>query len=199
MGAPSQGGHLRRTTLIAATALTVSGFAGLVFVEQATVANTRPLGAPRSRSVSSSTTWFDFVGDTTTGTQPGRKRASLVAGRETARGGGGWGTDEPSDPSTGEPTAQFDVAVPAAGAQVSAGEGDGSCTTAQMTALTPEGCPEPSGEGPVIIRTQPPGGGGDSSADTARFASFAEGPTEVRTFGDSSAVTPAGPTSLDRT
>ena len=32
-----------------------------------------------------------------------------------------------------------------------------SCTTVQMTALTPEGCPPPSGEGPVVVGYQAPG------------------------------------------
>jgi hypothetical protein len=73
------------------------------------------------------------------------------------------GTTTTSPPTTQPPTsnprpnAQFDVAVPAAGAHVAAGQGEGSCTTAGLTALTPEGCPAPPGDGPVVVHYQGPG------------------------------------------
>ena len=49
------------------------------------------------------------------------------------------------------PLAQADVAVPALGAQVSLGVGDGGCTGLALTVLAVGNCPPASGGGAVIV------------------------------------------------
>lgn len=171
--APPLDRSIRRTALVAAAALAISGLAGLAFVDQAGGSNTRRVGSPTTQSThgtSTSTTWFDFLEQTSTTGRRSRTTSSLVGGKETARGAGPSTSVAPSDAPAAKPTAQFDIAIPAAGAQFSAGEGDGSCTTAQVTALTPDGCPAPSGDGPVIVRYQLPGSGSNSLLGKKRFA-----------------------------
>ena len=55
-------------------------------------------------------------------------------------------------PAAATPLAQADVGVPALGAQVSLGLGDGSCTGLGLTVLSVGDCPVQSGDGPVIIK-----------------------------------------------
>ena len=51
-----------------------------------------------------------------------------------------------------QPVAQADLAVPALGAQVSLGVGDGGCTgLSALSVLAVGDCPAPSGDGPVIL------------------------------------------------
>lgn len=55
-------------------------------------------------------------------------------------------------PAAATPIAQADLAVPALGAQVSLGLGDGSCTGLGLTVLNVGDCPAASGDGPVIVK-----------------------------------------------
>ncbi|MEY2418754.1 MAG: hypothetical protein QOG90_1434 [Actinomycetota bacterium] len=66
----------------------------------------------------------------------------------TPQGNGGGSTT----PNAAKPIAQADVAVPALGAQVSVGVGDGGCTGLDLTLLAVGGCPAPTGDGPVIVK-----------------------------------------------
>lgn len=50
-----------------------------------------------------------------------------------------------------KPIAQADVGVPALGAQVSLGVGDGGCTGLALTVLAVGDCPTASGDGPVVV------------------------------------------------
>ncbi|MEY2470693.1 MAG: hypothetical protein QOK28_22 [Actinomycetota bacterium] len=67
----------------------------------------------------------------------------------TPQGNGG-GTTTPANAA--KPLAQADVAVPALGAQVSLGVGDGGCTGLDLTLLAVGGCPAATGDGPVIVK-----------------------------------------------
>lgn len=54
-------------------------------------------------------------------------------------------------PTSPVPVAQADAAVPALGAQVSVGAGDGSCTSVELTVLALGDCPIESADGPVVL------------------------------------------------
>jgi hypothetical protein len=54
-------------------------------------------------------------------------------------------------PQRATPVAQADLGVPALGAQVSLGLGDGSCTSLELTVIALGDCPAATGEGPVVL------------------------------------------------
>ncbi len=55
-------------------------------------------------------------------------------------------------PPPANPLVQSNVGVPALGANVGLGLGDGSCTTVDLTLLALGDCPAPDGEGAVIVQ-----------------------------------------------
>lgn len=147
--------RLRLSTLLAAMVLALAALVVLALTEQnqgLPKVKRAPLESPQRAP---STTWFDAYLDAPVSAPRARGPrsdilASLSRGRSAS--GGGASTTSPGDPDEAAPTAQVDVAVPAAGTQVSAGEGENSCTTVQVSALSPEGCPPPSGEGPAVVQ-----------------------------------------------
>jgi hypothetical protein len=145
-------GSLRRTLLGTAVTLAAGGFAGL-----AVTSNDSPVPRPSLVSPTYGTTGpFDSL-PWTTSTSAARARRTTT----TWFSGGFFETPRGMRPGTTtttpppEPETQVDAAVPAAGAQVSFGQGPGSCTEVAITALTPDECPPPDGEGPVIVDPGP--------------------------------------------
>lgn len=138
-----------RTTLVAAVLLGLSGLVALGLVGDDTSSRPSRIVSP-THSLTPAPTYLDLIEGTTTTLRRFRTTPTWALGDylEVPRS-----YNDPASPTgPGEPApTQVDVAVPAGGAQVSAGEGEGSCTTVQMTALTPEGCPPPSGDGPVVV------------------------------------------------
>src|SRR5688572_29633593 len=104
MGVPSLHDQaLHRTTLVIAATLIGAGLACLAFVDQTGPSSTRRFGSPtttqRSLGTSPSTTWLDFLQQTSTTGRRSRTTSSLVGGKETARNGGSSSTTAP--PSDG--------------------------------------------------------------------------------------------------
>jgi hypothetical protein len=156
MGSALVLGGMRKRVLGAAVTLTVAGFASLGVHSNGT-------DTPASRYVSptfgtSSPFSFDSLLPTTTATSLRERSRGLtwVGGDylETPTTGSGTTTTNPPQ----QPSTQVDAAVPAAGAQVSFGQGPGSCTDVAITALTPDDCPPPEGGGPVIVDPGPSSG-----------------------------------------
>jgi hypothetical protein len=141
-----------RVTLVAAVLLGMSGLGALNLVGSGVGDHAARLVAP-TPARTPAPTYLDLIEGTTTTSRRYRTPSTWAAGSsmEVPRS-----FNEPATPSDpeGTPPTQVDVAVPAAGAQVSAGEGEDSCTTVQMSAITPEGCPPPSGDGPVVVGYQ---------------------------------------------
>lgn len=148
-------GVVRSMLLVTSVVLTFAGFAGLV-----RNANTTRIPAARTLSPSWGPPNADiFSSPTSTSTTAGR------AGRGRTWVGGDYldaPIDDPNTPTTdpgpAEAPTQVDVAVPAAGAQVSFGSGPGSCTDVAITALTPDDCPPPDGDGAVVVDPGPQSG-----------------------------------------
>jgi hypothetical protein len=147
-------GGMRKKVLGAAVTLTVAGFTSLGLTSNNPdvpfpkfVAPTYGTNSPFS---------FDSLLPTTTATSAAlelRRALTTVGGYyldPTTTGPGTSTTNPPQQPPT-----QVDAAVPAAGAQVSFGQGPGSCTDVAITALTPDDCPPPPGDGPVIVDPGP--------------------------------------------
>jgi hypothetical protein len=141
----------QRDTLVVAALLALSGLASLQFVGNQTTA---PIASEYARGIpGESSTTTDFLPTTS---QLARKwlRTTTTTLFQDGAAGGNAPPAEPTPQPTAPPSpeTQLDVAIPALGAGASAGAGEGSCTTVRLTPITPEGCPEPSGEGPVIVR-----------------------------------------------
>jgi hypothetical protein len=152
MGSALAFAGMRRTLLGTALTLAIGGFASLA------VSNNETL-TPRPRYVSptfGTTGPFDSLPGTTSTSAAERARRThntWLNGDYLETGRGllpGTTTTTPQDPDT-----QVDAAVPPAGAQVSFGQGPGSCTDVAITALTPDDCPPPEGDGPVIVDPGP--------------------------------------------
>jgi hypothetical protein len=144
-------GGMRRTLLGTAACLTVAGFTSL-----ALTGNEAPTRPPHMVSP----TWgtsdpFGSLPTTTATSLRARQRARtwVTSGYGDTPRSLPPGTSTTNPPQ--EPPTQVDVAVPAAGAQVSAGQGPGSCTDVAITALTPDDCPPPEGSGPVVVDPGP--------------------------------------------
>lgn len=144
--------------LVSAITLTMSGFASLVFNTNSAQDRAPRVVGPHFSSPT--TDGFDSW-DTTTTTLHGRHRTN----------GGTWVSgdfiDVPTDLPPGsttttgpqtEPPTQVQVGVPPAGAEVSVGQGPGSCTDVAITALTPDNCSPAPGDGPVNVDPGPSGG-----------------------------------------
>jgi hypothetical protein len=143
---------MRRTLLGTALTLAIGGVAGLA------VSSNEAL-APQPRHVSptyGTVGPLDALPGTTATSAAERARRThntwLSGGYlETPRGlPRGTTTTTPEDPD-----AQVEAAVPAAGAHASVGQGSGSCTDVAITALTPDDCPPPEGDDPVIVDPGP--------------------------------------------
>jgi hypothetical protein len=155
MEAPLHLGSARRPLLAAAISLTVGGFLSLALA-------TNDAGAPAPHFVSptfgtASPYGTEPFADSTSTTLRALRRTTSTSSN---RGHLDNGADQsPSGPTTtgpqSEPPTQVDVAVPAAGAQVSVGQGEGSCTEVAITALTPDTCPPAEGDGPVVVDPGP--------------------------------------------
>jgi len=139
-----------RATLVAAVFLGLSGLGALSLVDGSTVDRAAGVVAPNFSSTPAPT-YIDLIEGTTTTALRRRTPSTWASGGYLDVPRSFNDPAAPAGPGGTQPT-QVDVAVPAAGAQVSAGEGEDSCTTVQMTAITPEGCPPPSGDGPVVVR-----------------------------------------------
>jgi hypothetical protein len=150
-----QFGSMRRTLLATSVSLMVGGFLSLMML-------TNNSAVPRSHFVSPTTygttlpsTFDPILGTSTT--------LSRRHGSRTTVGGEFIDVSRSLPPGTtttgpqSDPT-QVDVGVPAAGAQVSVGQGPGSCTDVAITALTPDDCPPPPGSGPVNVDPGPTSG-----------------------------------------
>lgn len=149
-------GGMRKKVLGAAVTLTVAGFTSLGLTSNNPDVPFPQFVAPTYGS--SSPFSFDSLLPTTTETSLLERRRGLttVSGYfldPTTTGPGTSTTNPPQQPAT-----QVDAAVPAAGAQVSFGQGPGSCTDVAITALTPDNCPPPPGDGPVIVDPGPSSG-----------------------------------------
>jgi hypothetical protein len=140
--------------LAVAIALTVGGFLSLAITTNDALKPAPRLVSPTFGTTSPYTT--GLFGDTTTTSRRLRRGTTSTWAHGDQ---GDVGADHPSGPTTSgpqsEPPTQVDVAVPAAGAQVSVGRGDGSCTEVAITALTPDKCPNPQGDGPVVVDPGP--------------------------------------------
>lgn len=79
---------------------------------------------------------------------PPAPTAPSNAAKPAPPAGGGTTTPPTTAPN---PLLQADVGVPALGAQVSVGLGDGGCTGLDLTVLAVGGCPTASGDDPVIL------------------------------------------------
>ena len=147
-----------RTLLASAITLAIGGFASLVCNTNGAVDHAPRILGPHSGAPASGS--FDTWLSTTTS----------MRDRLRARGGtwvSGDYIDVPTDmppgsttttgPQSGPPT-QVRVGVPAAGLQVSAGQGPGSCTDVAITALTPDSCSPALGGGPVNVDPGPASG-----------------------------------------
>lgn len=157
MEAPLHLGSTRRPLLAVAISLIVGGFLSLAFN-----ANDRDGFPPRMVSPTYGTTSpfsLDTLLQTTTTTWRARHAGTTWVGGEFLDAppttSGGPSTTGPQS----EPPTQIDVAVPAAGAQVSVGQGPGSCTSVGITALAPDSCPPPDGDGAIIVDPGPTSGG----------------------------------------
>ena len=147
--------NARRTLLATSVSLMVGGFLSLMMLTNDTQVPTPHLVSPTYGTTLPST--FDTIFGTSTTLWRRHGTRTTVGGefvdmpRSLPPG-----TTTPAPPQS-DPT-QVDVAVPAAGAQVSVGQGPGSCTDVAITALTPEDCPPPSGDGPVNVDPGPTSG-----------------------------------------
>jgi hypothetical protein len=157
MGAPLHLGSARRPLLAVAIALTVGGFLSL-----ALVTNSAEVPAPHLVSPTFGTSGPFTSDPLAESTSTTLRRLHRTTSSWYNGGFFDGGPDQSSGPTTSGPQSeaptQVDVAVPAAGAQVSAGQGDGSCTDVAITALTPENCPPPDGDGPVVVDPPPTSG-----------------------------------------
>ena len=160
MGSGGPPAGVQKATLLTAASLALCGFAMLAVVGDAATPPTDRFVSP-TPGARPSTTFFDFLDPTST-TWGMLGRTSTTQGFGDNRGFDRSrnyppGTVPPPGESDdgAEPT-QVDVSIPVAGAQASAGEGPDSCTNVEVSALTPEGCPEPSGDGPVVVRHPEP-------------------------------------------
>jgi hypothetical protein len=144
-------GGMRRTLLSTAVFLIVAGFASLAVSDNESSVPSPRFVSPTFGTVSP----FDSLPSSTTLTSlRARHHGTWVNGEyiDTPR------AMPPDTTTTGppqDPATQVDAAVPAAGAQVSFGQGPGSCTDVAITALTPDDCPPPEGDDPVIVDPGP--------------------------------------------
>jgi hypothetical protein len=155
--------------LAVAIALTVGGFLSLAITTNDALTPAPRLVSPTFGTTSPYTTGL-FGGTTTTDRRVRRATTSTWATGGHADVGRGHTSGPTTSGPQSEPPTQVDVAVPAAGAQVSVGRGDGSCTEVAITALTPDKCPSPQGDGPVVVNPGPSSGpllGSPKSADLA--------------------------------
>ena len=162
-------GGLRKRLLRTALTLTAAGFAGLGVTSNGADSPSPQYVSP-TYGTSSPFSFDTLLPSTTTDTSlRERSRAFTTVGGEyldpTTTGPGSTTTNPP------QPDTQVDAAVPAAGAQVSFGQGPGSCTDVAITALTPDQGPPPAGDGPVVVDPGPTGenliGGGGKAGFTS--------------------------------
>jgi hypothetical protein len=154
-------GGMRKRLLGTALTLTVAGFASLGLNSNVTPSPSPEYVSPTYGNTSPFS--FDSLLPNTAGTAAGweRRRGLATVGGMHLTPTSGPGSSTSNRPP--QPDRQVDAAVPAAGAQVSFGQGPGSCTDVAITALTPDDCPPPSGDGPVVVDPGPTGdnlGGG---------------------------------------